>query len=104
MNQILILGATSDIAKALAYKYASQGYNLTLAARNSERLADVVSDLEIRHQIKAEAAEFDALDFGGHAAFYQALEPRPDVVICVFGYLGSQENAQVDIFGSGADY
>jgi len=96
MKHALILGATSDIAKALAYKFAGEGFNLTLAARNSERLADVVSDLEIRHGIQAQAAEFDALNFAGHAGFYNALPAQPDVAICVFGYLGDQQKAQSD--------
>lgn len=96
MKHALILGATSDIAKALAYKFAGEGFNLTLAARNSERLADVVSDLEIRHNIQAQAAEFDALNFAGHAGFYKALPAQPDVAICVFGYLGDQQKAQSD--------
>jgi len=96
MKQLLILGATSDVAKALAHQFAGQGYNITLAARNSERLADVVTDIEIRHSVQAAAVEFDALDFGGHAAFYNSLTPKPDVVISVFGYLGNQETAQTD--------
>ena len=96
MKNVLILGATSDIARALAYKYASQGYSITLAARQAERLAETTNDIEIRHSTTAQAAEFDALDYGNHATFYAALEPKPDVVICVFGYLGSQETAQAD--------
>ncbi len=96
MGHALILGAASDIAKALAYQYAGQGYSLTLAARNSSQLADLVSDLQIRHQITAEAVEFDALDFAGHAVFYANLAYKPNVVICVFGYLGEQETAQKD--------
>ncbi len=96
MGQILILGATSDIAQALAYKYASQGHSLTLAARNPERLAALVSDIEVRYRMKAEAVKFEALDYDSHAAFYQNLAYRPDVVIAVFGYLGSQIKAQTD--------
>ena len=94
MKHILILGATSDIAKALAHKFADQGYNLTLAARESERLAEVVTDLEIRHNVKAEAVEFDALSYESHANFYNNLTAKPDVVVCVFGYLGNQQAAQ----------
>lgn len=94
MGHVLILGAASDIARALAHQYAGQGYNVTLAARNSTRLDDLVSDLQIRYQVTAEAVEFDALDFAGHAAFYASLTPKPNVVICVFGYLGEQTTAQ----------
>lgn len=96
MKQVLILGATSDIALALAYKFAGQGFGITLAARNAQRLADTVSDLQIRYDTQAQAVEFDALDFAGHADFFDSLEPKPDVAICVFGYLGDQQTAQVD--------
>lgn len=96
MGHVLILGAASDIARALAYQYASQGYSLTLAARNSTRLTDLVSDLQIRHKVVVEAVEFDALDFAGHAAFYANLRHKPNVAICVFGYLGEQARAQHD--------
>jgi short-subunit dehydrogenase len=96
MKHALILGATSDIARALAYEYAGQGYDLILAARNSGRLAEVVSDIKIRHSAKVEIVEFDALDYASHADFYDALTSKPDVAICVFGYLGNQETAQSD--------
>jgi len=96
MKNVLILGAASDIAKALAYKFASQGYSLTLAARNSDRLAEVASDMQIRHSTNVELVEFDALDYAGHAVFYNSLSHKPDVAICVFGYLGDQKMAQSD--------
>lgn len=96
MKRVLILGATSDIAKALAHEFAGQGYDLVLAARNSDRLVEVLSDIKIRHAVDVESVEFDALDYAGHAYFYDALTPKPEVAICVFGYLGDQERAQSD--------
>ncbi|MCB9078426.1 MAG: SDR family oxidoreductase [Anaerolineaceae bacterium] len=96
MKDVLILGAASDIAKAVAYKFASEGFNVTLAARNAARLTETVTDIKIRHQVDATPVEFDALDFAGHAAFYAALKPKPDVVVLVFGYLGDQKKAQTD--------
>ena len=45
---ILIIGAKSDIALAVAKKFASKGYNLQLAARNSSELEVIVSDLKIQ--------------------------------------------------------
>ena len=96
MTRALILGATSDIAIALAHQFASRGFDLTLAARNVERLESVVPDLEIRHNVKVEAVEFDALDFATHASFYDNLAEKPNAAICVFGYLGDQAKAQRD--------
>ncbi len=95
-RHVLILGATSDIVQALAYEFAGHGYSLTLAARQPSRLVALVSDLQIRHNVAAKAVAFEALDFAGHAAFYDRLDPKPDGAICVFGYLGRQEVGQVD--------
>ncbi|MCB0167935.1 MAG: SDR family oxidoreductase [Anaerolineae bacterium] len=96
MKDVLILGAASDIAKAVAHKFAGEGFNVVLAARNAARLTETATDIKIRHQVEATSVEFDALDFAGHVAFYEALKPKPDVVVLVFGYLGDQKKAQAD--------
>jgi short-subunit dehydrogenase len=89
-QNILILGANSDIAQALAYKFASEGHHIMLAARNSSQLAHAISDLKIRYSVNAFALEFDAVNFQSHKEFYESLPLVPDVVISVFGYLGNQ--------------
>lgn len=61
MKQVLILGATSGISKALAYYFASKKVNLILAGRDMEELGRLASDLEIRYEIHAETIYFDAL-------------------------------------------
>ena len=43
-NSVLILGASSDIAKSSAYKFATNGYDLLLAARKPEELK-IVNEL-----------------------------------------------------------
>ena len=94
MKYLLILGAKSGIAKALAHKYASKGYNLYLAARNIEDLRADASDINIRYQVDVKTIEFDALNFSSHNSFYENLEPKPKGVIVAFGYLGNQKNSQ----------
>lgn len=94
MPTVLILGAASDMAVALARRYAAAGYDLQLAGRNPEQLRPLEQDLRIRYRIAATVHAFDALDFDSHAAFYAALPSRPDVAVCVFGYLGNQEEGQ----------
>lgn len=96
MANVLILGALSDVAKALAHEYASNRHTIMLAARQSERLAPMVSDLEIRYSTKAYALEFDAEQFETHEQFYHQLPLLPDVVICVFGYLGNTDKGLED--------
>ncbi len=95
--QLLILGANSDVAEAVARKFAQEEKaNIYLASRDLGLLEKQARDLEIRAQVKAQALSFDALDYGAHAAFYQGLDPKPDGVLVAFGYLGDQPRAQED--------
>ena len=90
----LILGSNSDVGQATAYKFAAQGFDILLAARNvndyQKRLA---SDIAIRHNIKATNVVFDGSKQSKHKAFVESLSAFPDVVISVFGYLGENEKA-----------
>lgn len=94
MDYVLIIGAKSDTAKALAREYASHGFGLYLAARNSHELDDFVHDLDIRYQSKATCIDLDILDFASHASFYESLDVKPAGVITTVGYLGDQVSAQ----------
>ncbi|MCP3686962.1 MAG: SDR family oxidoreductase [Gammaproteobacteria bacterium] len=96
MSMVLILGARSDIAKAVSRKYASEGYDLYLAARGVESIQEQAADIAIRSQVKVAFGELDILDFESHKAFYESLPEKPVGVISAVGYLGSQEKAQTD--------
>src|SRR5690606_25620772 len=95
-ENVLILGATSDMAVAIARQLAQEGFSLTLAARNAERLEALTSDLRVRHMAAVQSVFFDALDFAGHESFYDSLPEKPDVVICVVGLLGDQAQGETD--------
>ena len=96
MESVLILGAKSDIARAVAHCFARAGYDIILAARSSAELEDDARDLRIRYSIKVEVTEFDALDYNSHPAFYVRLDPKPAGVVCAVGYLGDQKLAEQD--------
>lgn len=93
---VLILGAGSDMAVAIARKFAANNYAIQLAARRPELLHALEQDLRIRHNVTVTSHGFDALDFESHVSFFQSLPVKPDIVICVFGYLGDQEKGQND--------
>lgn len=93
---LLILGAGSDIAQAVAHEFAANGFDIILAARDLTALSPVLSDLEIRHNITAHSVEFDAEDFASHASFYKNLPTVPDAVLYSVGYLGEQRAAETD--------
>ena len=69
---------------------------MQLAARHPEHLAPLASDLRIRYGVKVTTAAFDACDFAAHGLFYQALTPKPDVTICVFGAMVDEDVAAQD--------
>lgn len=96
MKNVLILGATSDLAQAMARKYATEGWSLTLAARNMDLLEPIAGDLRVRSKAEIDAIEFDATEFSSHRGFYESLATKPDAVICVFGYMGDQLEARTN--------
>ena len=96
MSYVLIIGAKSDIAKAIAREYAKNGYDLYLAGRNIEELEDFVQDIKIRTQKEVKLLELDVLDYKSHQSFYDNLDEKPLGVVSAVGYLGEQEKAQSD--------
>lgn len=96
MSYILILGAKSDIAKAIARCYAKHGYDLYLAARNVNTLEQFANDIRIRTEQNVRLLDLDILNFESHHSFYEQLEKKPIGVISAIGYLGEQDIAQKD--------
>ncbi len=97
MSYLLILGARSDIARAVSHMFARKGFNLCLAARKYEEADRDAKDLEIRYRISVMTREFDALDFEGHESWYTALPEKPLGVLCAVGYLGNQKKGETDL-------
>lgn len=96
MKQLLILGAGSDIARAVASRFAGDGWGLILAGRNVDELEKDAADLRIRHEVAARVVRVDAMDVASHEAFYAELGCVPDGVVCAIGLLGEQERASRD--------
>lgn len=93
MGYVLIIGAKSDIAKAVAREYASNGYDIQLAARKSAELESFANDLRIRTGQDVVTCELDILDYASHQDFYDGLVKNPVGVVTAVGYLGEQETA-----------
>jgi len=96
MATVLLLGAASDMAIAIARKFASHGYAIQLAARNVSRLQPLQSDISIRYNVPCTLHDFDALNFESHQGFFNSLDVKPEITICVFGYLGENESARAN--------
>ena len=77
----LIIGATSDIGRAIARRLAGDGYALQLAGRSPQRLEREARDLRVRLEAAVTVHPCDVLDEHGGIAFLDDLEPRPDVAV-----------------------
>lgn len=91
---VLILGATSGMAREIARAFAADGHPIQLAARDLARLDEDKADLETRFNVDVSLHTFDALDLAAHRPFIEALPDLPQVAICAVGAMGTQaENA-----------
>lgn len=94
---VLILGARSDIARAIAHRFAKDGYALQLAARNVDRLADDRADIELRYNAPVSLHEFDALAIETHGEFVATLPVLPEIAVCAVGYMGQQHESEKNV-------
>ncbi len=95
-RNLVVLGATSDIARAISSELALRGTGLVLAGRNVEELRRLAADLGVRHGVHAAAEPFDALAFEDHPAFVRRCFEGPrevDGVVLCFGSLGPPPGA-----------
>lgn len=97
MPCMLILGATSDIARATALAFARAGWDLHLAGRNAAALEKIATDLKVRTERDITFSGFDALRTEDQQTFWEELAPSTDAVFCAIGLLGRQETAEHDM-------
>lgn len=88
---VLILGARSDIARALARAFAMRGHSLQLAARDPAALERDRTDLGIAHGVPVTVHRYDATETGAIEAFFDGLPETPRIVVSAVGLLGDPE-------------
>lgn len=91
MNSVLILGATSDVGKALALQYHKKGFELLLAARNTIEVESFLASWSDNQN--TQVVSFEATDFLNHQEWVNRLTRLPSITICLFGYLGDHNKA-----------
>ena len=92
-NAVLILGATSAIARGAAVAFAEQKIPLFLAGRVQEELQRIATDLTIRYDIPVKIGIFDADQMELHSSFLNsAVQAMGGIegVLLAFGYLSPQ--------------
>jgi decaprenylphospho-beta-D-erythro-pentofuranosid-2-ulose 2-reductase len=94
-SAVLILGATSDIARATAAAYAATGRPVILAGRDVEQLARDAVDLQIRSKAPVRVVPLDVLT-ADPAAFFDGLPFEPATVVLAVGLLGDQKADEQD--------
>lgn len=99
MKRILIVGATSGIAQAVARIYASQRSRLVLLARDKEKLSLLASDLVARGADEVQTFVFDANDWGGTAVIVDEAwrGAEFDLAIVAHGSLPKQEHCNSNL-------
>ena len=106
-QQVLIIGATSGMAEALARSYAAQGARLFLVARNESKLRDIASDAQARGASEVQTWVMDANNSEAIMpmldAAWQAFGSF-DVALIAHGTLPDQPRTQLDIAYAMAEF
>ncbi len=94
MRRVLVVGATSSIARAIADDLCKRGDSVFLAARSSAELERIARDLSVRYYGKrVGTAVFEATDFDGHREVVGRARKKMgglDGLVCALGMLGDQ--------------
>lgn len=96
-KNVLIVGATSSLARAFAAELALQGANLILSARNLNEAEKIASDLTIRFGCKTSVKKFTAENYDEHQHFFEEVVNSNSTIDGAFvsiGELGEQAKAQ----------
>lgn len=91
-QHILIVGATSGIARAVAGVYAQRGGQLILAGRDQQALEQDAADLRVRSGADVQTIDFDALVFD--ANWLEGV--KVDVAVLCHGVMLDNETARAE--------
>ncbi len=100
MKRVLIIGATSAIAQAVARRYAADRAQLLLAGRSADKLGILASDLEVRGADRVETFVLDVNDHARHPDLLETAEQtlgEIDIVLIAHGTLPDQKACEQDV-------
>ena len=92
----LVIGATSDIGRAVARRLAVEMHGMQLLGRDLEELEREARDLRVRADVVTTVHRCDVLEPDRGVSAVAALEPLPDLAVCVIGALGDQRLSERD--------
>ena len=96
---MIILGALSSVAEAVARIYAARGAAILLAGRRAPELASLAADLTVRGAASArvEVADLAGPDAGRGLAAMAAALGGADVILLAYGELTDEDRAASDL-------
>ncbi len=96
---VLIVGATSTIARHAAGQLTARGARLHLAARDEAEAGRIGHDLEVRRGAEVSWSPFEATDYEGHERLLDRANEAMgglDGLLVAVGMLGDQARAEAD--------
>jgi len=99
-RNVLVVGATSAIAHAIGRRYAKEGANFVLVARDATKLDANAADLAVRGAAKAVAVVADLNDVAKHQDLISRAAAELgslDVVLIAHGTLPDQERCEKNV-------
>jgi len=99
MKRVVIVGATSAIAIAVARKLSEEHASLFLLARNEDKLSSLASDLKVRGASDVHTGDFEASDLNSHKTLPKKVRDalgEVDIVLIAFGTLPDQNICEED--------
>ena len=94
--RVLITGGSMGLGKALAYQYASVGYDLSIVSRNKDELNKIKEDIEKNYKVSVDIYPYD-LTNDIYPIFLKLKEKDIDIVINNAGMGISNEFLSHDI-------
>lgn len=94
MTQILIVGATSAMARGCAFAWAAQGQRVLLAGRDDTELARLAQDIRVRFNTAAQVVALDLDETApreGWVAELQETYGQIDGLLCAAGWMPDNE-------------
>jgi hypothetical protein len=100
VSNVVIFGATSAIAEAVALRFARAGDGLHLFARDAEKLAAVAQRVKAAGAVRVHASPMDAHDIASHRRWIDDASSalgHIDIALLAWGSLGDQRASERDV-------
>ena len=65
----VVTGSTDGIGKALALELAARGFNIALISRDSQKLANVAKEIQLKHKRDTRVIQFDFTEGSSYDAY-----------------------------------